>query len=146
MRLPKNNYTALMNAVASKGPIAISVAAEPWQLYESGVYDGNCGADIDHAVQLVGYGNQPKKLFKKEADYWLVRNSWGGSWGEGGYIRIERFGANSKPPCLTDTKPGDGTACKGGPATIQVCGLCGILSDSSYPTGGSLAPSAIAEL
>ena len=43
VRLPTNNYTALMNAVANLGPIAISAAAEPWQLYESGVYHGNCG-------------------------------------------------------------------------------------------------------
>ncbi len=55
-RLPANNYTALMNAVVNVGPIAISAAAEPWQLYSSGVYDGDCGADVDHAIQLVGYG------------------------------------------------------------------------------------------
>ena len=58
--------------------------------------------------------------------------------GEKGYIRIARFGATSAgEPCLTDKTPGDGTACKGGPKTLQVCGLCGIMSDSSYPTGGS---------
>ena len=55
-RLPQNNYTALMNAVVNVGPIAISAAAEPWQLYESGIFDDNCGADVDHAIQLVGYG------------------------------------------------------------------------------------------
>ena len=53
VRLPPNNYSALMNAVATVGPIAISAAAEPWQLYESGVYDGDCGADVDHAIQCV---------------------------------------------------------------------------------------------
>ena len=61
-RLPHvaDNYTAtqqyndLMNAVIHYGPVAISAAAEPWQLYERGVYDGNCGADVDHAIQLVG--------------------------------------------------------------------------------------------
>ena len=59
--------------------------------------------------------------------------------GEKGYIRIARYGNTTKgEPCATDSKPGDGTGCKGGPASIQVCGLCGILSDSSYPTGGAL--------
>ena len=42
-------------------------------------------------------------------------------------------------PCKTDHNPASGTGCKGGPSEIQVCGLCGILSDSSYPTGTSLA-------
>lgn len=143
-RLPHvaDNYTAtqqyndLMNAVIHYGPVAISAAAEPWQLYERGVYDGKCGADVDHAIQLVGYGTD--KGILKTKDYWLVRNSWGASWGEKGYIRIERFGGSGTEKCLTDNTPGDGTACKDDPKTMQVCGLCGILSDSSYPVGGSL--------
>lgn len=137
--LPANNYSALMNAVATVGPIAISAAAEPWQLYEGGVYNGKCGYDVDHAIQLVGYGNgETKGLKKQKMDYWLVRNSWGGSWGEKGYIRIARFGGTpAGETCLTDKTPGDGDGCKGGPKTIEVCGLCGIMSDSSYPTGGS---------
>ena len=56
-----------------------------------------------------------------------------------GYIRVARYGDTSKgEPCLTDTSPGDGDGCKGGPSKIQVCGLCGILSDSSYAIGGYL--------
>merc|ERR1712096_560293 len=46
VRLPANNYTALMNAVATLGPIAISVDAS-WSGYRSGVYDGKCGTTID---------------------------------------------------------------------------------------------------
>jgi|EP00937_MAST-01D_sp_MAST-1D-sp2_P004882 cathepsin L len=139
VRLPANNYSALMNAVATKGPVAISAAAEPWQLYDSGVYNGKCGTDVDHAIQLVGYGSGDAQN-KKAGDYWLVRNSWGASWGEKGYIRIARFGETTAgEPCATDTTPGDGTACAGGPKTLEVCGLCGIMSDSSYPTGGKLA-------
>lgn len=180
VRLPANNYSALMNAVVDIGPIAISAAAEPWQMYESGVYDGKCGTDVDHAIQLVGYGSgnaggdchvsksnredcgkdnkeecekagccfehlpfEKPQCFKagpdSGADYWLVRNSWGKSWGEQGYIRIQRFGESAAgEPCATDSKPDDGTGCKGGPKTEQVCGLCGILSDSSYPTGGAI--------
>ena len=100
-------------------------------MYEEGVYDGRCGTDIDHAVQLVGYGTDGGK------DYWLVRNSWGDDWGEDGYIRIRRFG-DGKEPCGTDRRPQDGTGCSGGPKTVEVCGRCGILSDSAYPTGAFL--------
>eukprot|EP01062_Namystynia_karyoxenos_P018154 TRINITY_DN1674_c0_g1_i2.p2 TRINITY_DN1674_c0_g1~~TRINITY_DN1674_c0_g1_i2.p2 ORF type:complete len:397 (+),score=142.35 TRINITY_DN1674_c0_g1_i2:79-1191(+) len=128
-RLPTNDYAALMHAVATVGPIAISLDAS-WGAYEEGVFTGSCGTTIDHAVQLVGYGTDQKSGL----DYWLVRNSWGGSWGESGYIRMRRFGAG-KEPCGTDRSPGSGNGCKGGPKTIQVCGQCGMLSDSSYPTG-----------
>lgn len=145
VKLPANNYSSLMNAVVNQGPIAISAAAEPWQLYSSGVYNGNCGSDIDHAIQLVGYGtagNSTGRTLlggggKGKGAYWLVRNSWGTGWGEEGYIRIQRFG-DGKEPCLTDKNPADGTGCSGGPKTQQVCGLCGLMSESSYPTGGSL--------
>ena len=128
VRLPANNYSTLMNAVATIGPISISAAAEPWQMYESGIFNGNCGTDVDHAIQAVGYGAQGAKT------YWLVRNSWGASWGEKGYIRITRTGLKTK--CAVDKTPGDGTGCAGGPSSMQVCGLCGMLSDSSYVTGG----------
>lgn len=126
--LKTNDYGELMDAVANKGPVAISLAASSfgWQLYGGGVYSGNCGFDMDHAVQLVGYGEEGGKM------YWLVRNSWGASWGEQGYIRIERFG-DGKEPCGVDKTPADGEACEGDTSTPTYCGLCGILSASSYP-------------
>eukprot|EP00755_Sulcionema_specki_P012225 Sspe_Gene.50857::Locus_28261_Transcript_3_3_Confidence_0.600_Length_1288::g.50857::m.50857 len=79
--LPTNDQQALLTAVATVGPIAISVDAGSigWQLYEGGVLTKGCGADIDHAVQLVGYGETEEKV-----GYWIVRNSWGASWGEKG--------------------------------------------------------------
>eukprot|EP00927_Polykrikos_kofoidii_P005069 TRINITY_DN12021_c0_g1_i1.p1 TRINITY_DN12021_c0_g1~~TRINITY_DN12021_c0_g1_i1.p1 ORF type:complete len:408 (+),score=50.18 TRINITY_DN12021_c0_g1_i1:88-1224(+) len=130
--LPTNDYTALMNAVATKGPIAISVAAGGlgWQFYGGGIMKPglfNKGFDIDHAVQLVGYGEENSVL------YWLVRNSWG-NWGESGYIRIQRFG-EGKEPCGTDNTPQHGMACAGDTKPVKYCGLCGILSSSSYPVG-----------
>lgn len=49
-----------------------------------GVFTGECGKNINHAVVVVGYGTE------NGMDYWLVRNSWGTGWGEDGYIKIER--------------------------------------------------------
>jgi cathepsin L len=133
--IPFNNYTATMNAVATVGPIAISAAAAPWQLYSSGVFSSPCGSDVDHAIQLVGYGHDDSV----NLDYYLVRNSWSSSWGEEGYIKIARYGETPQgEPCFTDNTPGDGDGCDNGPSSIQVCGLCGILSDSSYATGAKL--------
>ena len=136
VRLPRNNYSALMHAVANVGPVAISVAATEWQMYEKGLFDfAGCGADIDHAVLLAGYGTQTTKHPRQEphGDYWLVRNSWGANWGESGYIRVRRYGAKGGEPCYTDKSPHDGDACAGDPSTMKVCGLCGLLADSSYP-------------
>ena len=45
----------------------------------------DCGTDVNHVVQLVGYGSENNE------DYWIVRNSWGPSWGEDGFIRIKRW-------------------------------------------------------
>jgi len=135
--LATNDYTALMTAVSTQGPIAISVAAggAGWQLYGGGVYSDSgafhpflCNFVVDHAVQLVGYGTDNNKM------YWIVRNSWGAGWGESGFMRVERHG-EGKEPCGMDKKPHDGMACDGEDDPIEYCGLCGILSSSSYPTG-----------
>jgi len=87
--------------------------------------------DINHAVQLVGYGHDSALGM----DYWLVRNSWGPSWGEAGYIRMYRGPAET---CLTDTDPLQGSGCTGGPSEVTVCGSFGIWYDSSVPTKVSL--------
>jgi len=125
--LPSNNYTAVVTAVANIGPMVINVDASSWFGYDSGVYSGcdQKSVDIDHVVQLVGYGVDPSL-----GSYWLIRNSWGSSWGEDGYIRLAR---NSKATCGTDNSPQDGTGCNGGPPSVTVCGECGILYDVSYP-------------
>ena len=74
-----------MNAIATVGPIAISVEAQ-WGGYEEGVFNGctDDNTDINHAVVLVGYGEENGQK------YWIVRNSWSPSWGEKGYIRLSR--------------------------------------------------------
>jgi len=126
--LPPNELEPLMKAVAEIGPIAVSVDASKWFLYESGVFDGcnQVNPDIDHAVQLVGYGSD-----NKLGDYWLVRNSWGPVWGEMGYIRLKR---TSDLRCGIDVTPQDGNGCENGPPQVKVCGTCGILYDNVYPT------------
>jgi len=135
VKLPENNYTALMIAVATKGPIAISAAAGAWQSYGGGVFTCDSSqTDIDHAIQLVGYGTD-----STGGDYWLVRNSWGGGWGESGYIRIQRHSDGDMSQwCGTDNTPSDGSGCQGGPPSVTVCGSCGIWYDTSYPFGGAL--------
>jgi len=57
--LPKNEYEPLARALAERGPVAVSVAADTWFSYESGVFNG-CGKDavIDHAVTAIGYGEE----------------------------------------------------------------------------------------
>lgn len=69
VKLPTNSYDAVLNAIAVQGPIAITVEALTWQNYESGIFDGcnQRNPDLDHNVELVGYGTEDGH------DYWLVR-------------------------------------------------------------------------
>jgi len=130
--LAPNDQDAVMTHLAEVGPLGVAVYASGWGGYSSGVYTG-CDYDsniaLNHAVQLVGYGTDPA-----EGDYWIVRNSWGSGWGEGGYIRLAR---DAEAQCGTDSTPMDGTACVGGPGNDEqhVCGQCGVLFDVSYPLG-----------
>jgi len=126
-KLKVNDYASLINAVATQGPVSISVAAQSWQLYGGGILS-ECDCDMDHAVVLDGYGTDAGK------DYWLVRNSWGGSWGEKGYIRVQRFGDGKEPTCV-DKTPQDGEACAGDTKPRTYAGLCGLMGSSSIPTG-----------
>jgi xylem cysteine proteinase len=102
-----NNETALMVAVA-KQPVSVAVEADgmDWQFYFGGVVSDACGTNLDHGVLVVGYGTD---YTTQPLDYWKVKNSWGPTWGEQGYIRLGR-GSKFAPH-----------------------GECGILMDPSYP-------------
>ena len=83
--------------------VAIDGGGYDFQLYSGGVFSGTCGTDLDHAITAVGYGTTTDGT-----KYWLMKNSWGTSWGENGYIRIKRDVSAKE-------------------------GLCGIAMDASYP-------------
>lgn len=93
--------TAMMTAL-SQQPVSIAIEADQreFQLYKSGIFTGVCGNKLDHGVLLVGYG----------PDYYLVKNSWGLSWGDGGYIKLGL-----------------------GPEFNNGDGQCGMLLQGSYP-------------
>lgn len=98
------NSVADLQAAVAQQPVSVSIEANKlcFQLYKSGVLNNtNCGTSLDHAVLAVGYGNEGGQ------DYWLVKNSWGTSWGEAGYIKIAAVAGN---------------------------GICGIQMGPLYPT------------
>ncbi|GMY37567.1 senescence-specific cysteine protease sag12 [Fagus crenata] len=81
-----NSEEALLQAVATQ-PISVAIDASSlaFQHYSMGVYNGECGTQMTHAVTVIGYG-----INDDGTKYWLIKNSWGTTWGENGYMRIQR--------------------------------------------------------
>jgi len=69
--------SALKNAL-NEGPASLCLAASSWQSYRGGILE-RCDNQVDHCVQGTGYSG---------SSYWRIRNSWGTSWGESGFIRL----------------------------------------------------------
>lgn len=92
--IPQGDEEKMKEAVATIGPVSVAIDAshESFQFYSKGVYiEKKCSSeDLDHGVLVVGYGTENGK------DYWLVKNSWATTWGDGGYIKMAR---NHKNQC-----------------------------------------------
>jgi KDEL-tailed cysteine endopeptidase len=100
-----NNQIALKEAVFN-APVSIAIEADTkyFQSYSSGVLtSSSCGTNLDHGVLIVGYGAE------NGIKYWLVKNSWGTSWGDQGYVKIARSDSTNDQ------------------------GICGISMQPSYP-------------
>jgi KDEL-tailed cysteine endopeptidase len=103
----KPNDQLSLKAAVAKQPIAVAIEADTkyFQSYSGGVLtSSSCGTSLDHGVLAVGYGEENGQK------YWLVKNSWGTSWGDQGYVKIGRSESTND------------------------AGICGIAMDPSFPT------------
>ena len=95
-----------MKQAVYQQPVSIAIEADTryFQSYSSGILDSpECGTKLDHGVLIVGYGEE------NGMKYWLVKNSWSTSWGDHGYVKIERSDSTNDP------------------------GICGIAMQPSFP-------------
>ena len=88
----------------AKGPLSICVDASSWQDYNGGILS-DCGDNVDHCVLAVGYN------LEHNPPYWIVKNSWGVSWGLEGYLYVE-YGSNQ---CDLDSEPRKALVKQAGP-------------------------------
>ena len=101
---PSDDYSMMYALTQQPVSISLDASGRNFQLYKSGVLTAECGTDLDHGVLAVGYGSE------NGFDYYLVKNSWGTSWGVNGYIKLGRGSQYNN---------GDGQ--------------CGMLLEASYP-------------
>jgi len=111
----KPNSCADLMAAVQKQPVSVAIDAQVagFQSYSGGIFSAS-GNQLDHAVLLVGYGTDGAD------EYWKVKNSWGATWGDKGYIRMKKFCAPTGRQLL-----GGGGGNSGG--------TCGILMNPSFP-------------
>lgn len=88
VHIPKGDEQAMVTAVLIS-PLLVYLDAShaSFQFYTGGIYNSpskSCGTNIDHAMQLVGYGQEEGEL------YWILKNSWGATWGKEGYMWMKR--------------------------------------------------------
>ena len=80
---------AMKQAIIDHGPISAAVASsDAMHAYTGGVFNYYASGEINHGVVLVGWDDNQGKQ-----GVWIMRNSWGSGWGEGGYMRME-YGAS----------------------------------------------------
>lgn len=102
--IAQNDCHGLLEAITQQ-PVSVAIAANAIQSYTSGIFNNpRCGTQLNHGVTATGYGGSGN------AEFWIVKNSWGASWGEQGYIRFFRDDNNTEP------------------------GMCGICMAASFPT------------
>lgn len=102
--VPPHNEDLIRQAVAIQ-PVSVGICGSErtFQLYSKGIFSGPCSTSLDHAVLIVGYGSE------NGVDYWILKNSWGTSWGMNGYMHMLRKSRSLE-------------------------GICGINMMASYPT------------
>ena len=88
------NETQIAQWLVQNGPIAVGGNAFAMQFYFGGVshpWSWLCSpSGIDHGILLVGYGTHTTSILHRTQPYWIIKNSWGPSWGESGYYRLYR--------------------------------------------------------